>query len=339
MKPFFSFFFSLFIIYLPLKASTPQWSEGQSIFDYFKASDFTKLTIKSDFDQFITKGRKIELDQPASLELRNETGASFSAEIEIEPRGKFRRMNCDIPPMKLKFSKSFLSENGFNPNFKKYKLVTECKEGGGDAVLREYWAYKLYNQITEKSFRVHMVELTLIDVNTQNEWNLYAFIIESNNQLEERIGSEFEEVYGLNKNSLDSKDYCTTVLFQYMVGNTDWLLETNKNLKVVKKVESDKYMIIPYDFDFTGMVNANYAVPNINFKQRNVKQRIVTNKISNGKCLAAVGAQFMSIFGDKQWIFENDEHLSPESKEEMTEYLNEFVKLLGNSKKLNKLFL
>jgi hypothetical protein len=45
-----------------------------------------------------------------------------------------------------------------------------------------------------------------------------------------------------------------------MIGNTDWSMAAFHNVKVAR-IGTD-YFPIPYDFDFSGLVNAPYAGPN-----------------------------------------------------------------------------
>src|ERR1041385_40117 len=52
-------------------------------------------------------------------------------------------------------------------------------------------------------------------------------------------------------------------IFQYMVGNTDWSVPNYHNIKLIRKKNADDSppYVIPYDFDYCGLVNAYYAVP------------------------------------------------------------------------------
>ena len=62
-------------------------------------------------------------------------------------------------------------------------------------------------------------------------------------------------------------------MFQYMIGNEDWSIEMMRNVKAFQSKEDGKYILVPYDFDFSGLVNASYAVPNNNFGLTSVEQR------------------------------------------------------------------
>ena len=51
-----------------------------------------------------------------------------SFDMKVKARGNTRRISglCDFPPLKLKFKKEDLVEDGYSPNYKSFKLVTHC---------------------------------------------------------------------------------------------------------------------------------------------------------------------------------------------------------------------
>ena len=60
-----------------------------------------------------------------------------------------------------------------------------------------------------------------------------------------------------------------------MIGNTDWkAMPISKNVKLFKKDTENTYRVVPFDFDFSGLVAAPYAVPTSSLGQRNVRHRI-----------------------------------------------------------------
>ena len=51
-------------------------------------------------------------------------------------------------------------------------------------------------------------------------------------------------------------------LFEYMISNTDWNVSLLHNIKLIRKKDTKEIIVVPYDFDYSGLVNADYAVPN-----------------------------------------------------------------------------
>ena len=62
------------------------------------------------------------------------------------------------------------------------------------------------------------------------------------------------------------QDMQTFALFQFMIGNADWRIPFMRNIKFIEPNDKGKLIPIPYDFDVAGMVDANYAKPDRDFK-------------------------------------------------------------------------
>ena len=46
-------------------------------------------------------------------------------------------------------------------------------------------------------------------------------------------------------------------VFQYMIGNFDWHITRLHNVKMFS--DEENHFMLPYDFDYSGFVNAHYA--------------------------------------------------------------------------------
>jgi hypothetical protein len=57
-------------------------------------------------------------------------------------------------------------------------------------------------------------------------------------------------------NQIEERNGLILSLFQFMIGNTDWIVQFSKNLIFLKKNES--IYCVPYDFDYCGIVNTDY---------------------------------------------------------------------------------
>ena len=115
-------------------------------------------------------------------------------------------------------------------------------------------------------------------------------------------------------------------IFEYMIGNTDWSVPANHNIKIVH-TDSDsmsKPYVVPYDFDFSGLVNTNYSVPDERLPITDVKQRVYRGFLRSeseiNKVLDVFKKQKDSIYA----IVNNCNLLWPASKKNMLGYLDEF---------------
>jgi len=246
-----------------------------SIFDIMNHQEVLEVSMTGDFETLRTNRRTGE-GQVVALAFIDAAGQQQTWNTNITLRGHYRRMRCtEMPPMKLNFKKAELKEAGL-AKFDDMKLVTQCMEGDEDSktsVLKEYLAYKLYNDLTSASFRVQLLKITYIDTNTESAIKQWGFLIEDTAQMRARIAAKkSEQQRGFSATDFHSERFYTTALFQYMIGNSDWDAMIGRNMKVV--IKDGNKLAIPYDFDFSGLVNASYALPNANYEMASIQERI-----------------------------------------------------------------
>ncbi len=61
-------------------------------------------------------------------------------------------------------------------------------------------------------------------------------------------------------------------MFQYMIGNGDYSVTGRHNLRILAMATSGPsgFIPVPYDFDYTGLVNTHYAIPGESLGIKNV---------------------------------------------------------------------
>ncbi len=248
---------------------------NSSIFDLMSHTEVLDLTIETNWRAF-DSNRRSPTEYPATLHFKDQYGQPSNWLLKVSLRGNFRRMQCgDIPPLKLNFKKKDLTAAGLT-KFDDYKLVTHCitdESAAKELVLKEYLAYKLYNSLTENSFRVQLLNITFKDTQSGETIKQSGFIIEDTAELRNRIGAEkVEESYSLPSARFNQDQLRQAAIFQYAIGNFDWRLSTGRNLKYVQK--DGVILAIPYDFDFSVFVDAPYATLNTNIGIKNKADRV-----------------------------------------------------------------
>ncbi|MEN0049276.1 MAG: hypothetical protein AAF806_19610 [Bacteroidota bacterium] len=253
--------FTLLLTFLALN-TTFLFAQEQSIFDYLASSEeqVVAITIKANFDTIIAK--KYTKDyHDATLEVKD---SEELWDIKIRTRGRYRRRICDFPPIKLEFSKKDLEAKGLS-RVDDMKLVTHCS---GDVtsdsyVLREAMAYGLYNILTDNSFKHQVVKLTYINTGKKKyKIKRYGILIEDEKAVAQRLGGMPVDTFGLAWNNIQTPSIELAACYQYMIGNTDWDIPMQRNLKFVYRKEQEEFIAIPYDFDMSGLVNPTYGIPN-----------------------------------------------------------------------------
>ena len=301
-----------------------------SIFDWLsEEEDLVTLEIKGDLTHLFVDRHGDDHYHPASLKIiRADSVHQF--DLEISRRGVTRKKICDFPPIKLKFPKKTLKANGF-ANFNNYKLVTHCMEGEDEYVLKEYLTYKLFNQLTDKSFQVKLAKLRYIDESGEVPDDIhYGFLIEGNKELATRLDGKLLDPEKYKIARVDKEQYKKMVLFQYMIGNTDWNLSRGHNIKWVQSAASDVPSPIPYDFDYCGLVNAPYAIPHPQIPIKHVRERFLQWRGKSKEELMPVCENFKAQKADFMQICQEFEDLDGASKEDMMAFLETFFEDVEN---------
>ena len=204
-------------------------------------------------------------------------------DVNVRIRGNSRVRVCKFPPLRINFERSKTEQTTFAGQ-DKLKLVTHCRENrsAGSHVLREYVAYKIFNQITDIGYRVRLARISYSDTDnalSPTPFYRYAFFIESPEELAERIGARSIDIDGVSLSSLSQSHAARAFIFEYLIGNTDWSLVTADTDEYcchngdLFELDSERYYV-PYDFDLAGLVNTRYAKPDPSLRISRVTQRL-----------------------------------------------------------------
>ena len=304
-----------------------------SFFDLMYQEDVIKVTLSTNID-FLKSNRNNNTYLDGMMSFDDVNGIAQNWKVEVKPRGKYRRMNCaDIPPLKIKLKKKSLHAAGL-AEFNDMKLVTQCVTENALAaeyLKKEFLAYKLYNQLSSNSYRVQLLRITYIDVISGKKDKQWGFLIEDTAEMRSRIEAEnCEKCYHKPAQAFDGIELKTTALFQYMIGNSDWSLKTARNVKIVKK--EGRLIAIPYDFDFSGLVNANYAIPNPNYELNSIQERIYLGFPEDIHNMELTINQFVQEKENLKEIVKRMKALGPIARTEVIQYINDFYKNIDHIK-------
>ncbi|GJM33717.1 MAG: hypothetical protein DHS20C18_27180 [Saprospiraceae bacterium] len=300
------------------KKTTPE----PNLFDSFVQDDYTTIQLTADWDQVIAD--EAETGKfAADIEWQDVQGQSEKMQIKLEPRGKTRLNYCAFPPLKLIFSKEDMEERGLN-GARKLKLVSHCN-GDESLVLREYLAYKMYQELTEKSFLVQLVKITYTDSQGQQpDETHWGFILENHNDMAQRLNAKIMSSETTRLKNIDGAQYRSLALFQYMIGNTDWNMNLHHNIKLIQEVGRPCPSPIPYDFDYSGLVNAPYAIPHPMLPVNDVQDRYFQWR---GKDVAAFEQTVQHFLESKSSLLDltqNFTYLSASERQEIIQYMEAF---------------
>jgi len=312
-------------------------------FDVFQKVDPDQLEdplvmhIEMDLMEFY-KVKLKDKSVPANLTVYLQDSILCTKRIKIKPRGEFRKRHCAFPPVEIKFQKSD-TDHIFTQESNKLKLITHCKNISiyEQYVLKEYLCYKMYNLLTDYSFRVRLLEIHYIDNKGKKKPVIkYGFIVESNKSLANRINAYPVKLQGIPIDKTDYDIVHIMSVFQFMIGNTDWAVPALHNVKLYKLMDPVKFnpVPVPFDFDYSGMVNTDYAIPDKNLNIKTVRQRVYRGYCIPEQDLREVLKYFEQKKENIYALVNNFEPLDNYHKNEMLKYLDEFYQILATPFKM-----
>jgi len=300
----------------------------------FDAAEPLALTLTADFGA-ITKQRGTEKkDQPGLLSYVAATGDSVRLDVQLRTRGHFRLKICQYPPLKLVYDKAQAAHTMFAHTGSSLKLTVQCRGGRGSAnyLLEEYLIYRVYNLLTERSFRARLARVTYVDVKDKHPPEMrYGFFVEDDDRMARRNKTEVFEQKGVTQNDVDPEQMTLVAVFQYMIGNTDWAVSALHNIVLIRDSTGVVYPV-PYDFDWSGVIMPPYAQPDPSLGIATVRQRTYRAGCRRPEELAPVFAKFNA---QKEAIYAlyrglESEGLEPKRIDQALRYYDEFYKIIND---------
>src|SRR5438105_3864884 len=213
--------------------------------------------------------------RPATLSYKGADGGDVSVPLKARTRGIWRLKRCDFPPMRLNFSGE-TSKGSIFHRLDKPKLVSYCQDRDmyEQYILEEFQLYRIYQLLTPMSHKARLLKFTYADSGSGKvRAKRYGFIMEEPAALGARLGGKVLEQKGALPGDLDPFQDALFGVFQYMIGNTDFSEAALHNVELYFGNDGT-VAPIAYDFDFAGVVNATYAVPDDRLGLPNVRQRL-----------------------------------------------------------------
>ncbi|HSM03413.1 MAG TPA: hypothetical protein VK858_02280 [Longimicrobiales bacterium] len=273
-----------------------------------------------------------------------------TVEADIRTRGRSRldRRVCRFPPLRLDVPRSRVEGTLFQDQ-DKLKLVTHCRddEEYEQGILLESLAYRVFNLLTDMSFRVRLARITYEDSEGgRDAVSRYGFLIEHEEGVAARTGWSYLPVPLVPPEASDPEHLALLEVYQYMIGNTDWSAfsadpgsdECCHNTKPLGNPRGPVFAL-PYDFDITGLVNAPYARNLYRANLQALGLRSMRDRKFRGVCTSE--PHWPGIFqvlrdkrGEIEALFRDQVGLSAETRDEALEYVGSFYAELEDEEEL-----
>ena len=332
-------YLTLAVILIQASLATPIRAQVIDAEKFFEDNTVVDAKLTVDFAKLIRTSSKPEYF-PATFSCKI-ADSSISEQIRVIARGHIRKEICYLPPVKLNF------HNSTSPKLSplgSLKMVCTCYEnnGGDQLLLKEYLVYKIYNLITDRSFRVRLLNLSYADENPKKKpYEGHAFLIESDKALAKRNGCTALKNTRSHSEYTNRNQMTIVALFQYMIGNTDFGVSANHNIILIQpaKDSTAKPIVVPYDFDYAGIVDAYYAVPNEGLDIENVRQRLYRGYARSEEELNDAIAIFNKQKEPIYSLVKTFDLLPEKTRKSIIDYLDDFYKTINNNNQVKTLFI
>jgi hypothetical protein len=311
---------------------------GISLFDNDK---LLNVSLRFDLTSYLKKTLK-DKSVPGVMTFHMSETDTLEKKVTVKTRGIFRLENCTFAPIELNFRKGIYAyaDSG---KVGKLKLVTHCESGTvhDEYVLREYLVYKLFNVLTDTSFRVRLLRISYIDTQKKRKPIIqYGFFIEPVGILAARTNSNVVKSKSLNQNHIFPDAMDRLAIFNYMIGNYDWSVPGLHNVSVLLPKNNNTSglgIAIPYDFDLTGVVNADYAIPSDVTGLKTIRDRVFMGICRDKMVYQKELELFLSRKEEFYKVITDFQYLNQKSKKDITNFLDEFFDRIAKQNSLDNL--
>ena len=299
----------------------------------FAGGEVLRLTLKAPFS---TLQHNRTSGQPVAGTLTVQGPAPETLPVTLSARGITRRLRdvCVFPPIRVEFPDKPPAGSLFHGQ-KRLKLVTHCqpREDFQHYVLLEYAAYRMFNLLTPVSFDVRLASIDYADENGRPIVSRIGYFIEDIDDVAKRNGlKRYKTQARVPQAELNPQAAARFAVFQDMISNLDWAMTAgpagtdcchNSRLLVADGATSD-FVTVPYDFDFSGLVDAPYASPPVGFKLANVRARKYRGYCRHNAQAQAFAAELSTRRSAVLGVLDQTPALDARARQKAASYLGEF---------------
>ncbi len=276
---------------------------------------------------------------PATLTVQGRNGSPAAIPVQIRTRGHSRRLvrTCTFAPLRIEFPAGKADGTVFEGH-KALKLGTHCRDADlyEQYVPREYAVYRIFNLMTPRSFRARLADVSYVDAETNKPIQArQGLFIEDDDDVARRLEGRIDDRQKVTFRMVDADTITLMALFEYMIGNTDASMYLQHNIRLVNTPGNVLYPV-PYDFDYSGLVDARYAIPSKQFNLTSVRQRAYLGPCRTPADLEPFFVRLHAVKDDVMALFDEIPGLDPGYRKDAKSYLGKFYEIIskpGDAKK------
>src|SRR5688572_5243813 len=204
------------------------------------------------------------------------SGKEHVIPVQLRTRGIWRLKNCEIPPMRMNFARATSVGTPFW-GLDMPKLTSVCRDDDTyeQYILQELQLYRVQNLLTPVSHKARLLNITYVDsANGKVFAKRSAILLEEPLAMAQRLGGMEVKLKGARADDLDPFHNAFAGVFQYFIGNTDWSISGLHNMELLSQLDGT-VIPIPWDYDFSGAINARYATTDPSLTISRVRDRLM----------------------------------------------------------------
>jgi len=288
------------------------------------------LTLKADF-KAVNKDRdeNSATRYAATVSVGADPAAPIPAELGSRGHFRLRQGSCSWVPLRVQFKKKDTAGTVFEGQ-SSLKLVTHCRDNNDfeQHVLREYLPYRVYGLVSPIAFRARLAKIAYVDAASGKPLaTRYGMFIEDDSDVARRALARSIELPRTLFKDLEPESLTTMALFEYMIANTDISILKLHNVKLMVTEQRTIYPV-PYDFDFSGLVDTPYANPDPKLGIATVRERIYRGPCRSQAEFEAVLGKFRAKKADILALYDSLPDLNAGYRKGARSYLEDFYSII-----------
>jgi len=308
----------------------PTFEDTAAVYqDLFEIKEPLNLTLKFNLKE-LQKTKWDEEYLPAEMTCHVNNSFEVVHEVRVRARGAIRKKICFSPMFWVNIRHAGIEAEDL-ADVIKMKVVTRCKSSSSynSYVLREYLVYQIWNLLSPYSFNTRLVRLKIIDTGRKNkEREDWAFIIEPEELMVERNNSMSIKNDKLSIRTVNKEWMDRVAFFSYMVGQSDYSVTGRHNLKIItsKDYGPTGFIPVPYDFDYCGLVNAEYAIPGEPLGIESVTERYYLGNCRSDEVYMETVEWLASYRDEIMDLINSFEYLEESDKKDIVRYIDSYYR-------------
>ena len=331
----------------PLAGQQPDTAgQRRALAPLFSTQSVLDLTIEAPLARLKRDRAENREFRPAVLRYTTGDGVERELRIALRARGNFRLQQgvCDFPSFFLRVEDPASAETVFAGQ-SVLPLLAHCRTNRREYeqfVLLEYLIYRTYAVLTDRSLGGRLARITYVETEGRADpITRYGVFTEHYGQLAARFGWQVLRIPSVPPDQVEPFDLARFEVFQYFIGNTDFDAfhaepgeEACCHNAVLIGTTVGPVVPVPFDFDWSGVVDPPYARPDPRFGIRTVRQRRYWGVCRPRAELEPVFALFRERRAEIYALYRDLPALEPRYRDRTLEYLDQFFAVIDDERRV-----